>query len=92
MPLFDYFCEKCQTLEERMVKNADEIQHCAVCEQELAKRPSAPAFVLKGGGFHSTGTFPRSKEGPNLAMREELKRLPDDELNYEVGLGRDWED
>jgi len=89
MPIFDYSCSNCNTKEERMVKKAEDPQFCHKCLSPLKKLLSTPAFILKGSGFTNSGTFAKSKNGPNLD--QELLRLPDKELNKELGLPEDCE-
>lgn len=50
MPLFDYQCNKCQIVEEILIRN-DETPSCPVCGGEMRKLPSYPAMVkIKGSG------------------------------------------
>ena len=89
MPFFDYQCPTCQTKEERMVKRAEDIQHCSKCNSEMKRLIGAPCFILKGKGWSSNGSFTRAKEGPKLD--QDLLRLSDKELNYECGLPENCE-
>ena len=86
MPVYDYVCPNCKTIEERMVKRAEDIQFCDKCNTELTKQISSPCFILKGVGVTSNGSFRKSKEGPKID--KDLLRLSDAELDRELGYDK----
>jgi len=50
LPQYDYYCPTCQTMETRRVPyDVADNQVCGQCGTDLARRPSAPAFTVKGG-------------------------------------------
>ncbi len=61
MPLFEYKCYKCQDVAEVLQKADAPAPHCASCAidegvaREMVKQVSRSSFVLKGGGWASTG-------------------------------------
>jgi putative FmdB family regulatory protein len=77
----------CNNLIEKFVKTHDEVVSCPKCEHPMEKRLTMPAFVLKGQGFYSNGTYAKAKEGPKLD--QDLLRLDDVSLNRELGLPDD---
>lgn len=84
MKIFNYFCAQCDHLFEAYVKTSDQKVPCEKCGGETEKRLTMPAFILKGVGVVNAGTFAKSKEGPKLD--QDLLRLPNDELDRELGL------
>lgn len=61
MPIFDFVCHKCETIQERLVKNLDAVteQKCEECSGELIKSdvPSKTSFVLKGKWYKTTKSY-----------------------------------
>lgn len=61
MPLFEYKCSACGDSAEVLQKSDDPPPHCASCaidrglSREMKKQVSRSSFVLKGGGWASTG-------------------------------------
>lgn len=52
MPLFDYYCKSCGFEEDDvLVKNADDIVICKICENELEKRPPNFSFRMTPGAI-----------------------------------------
>ena len=84
MPIFDFRCPACNTIKEIIVKSSEDKQTCEVCHGELNRLPASPAFILKGAGFTSNGTYGRAKDGPYIDP--EIYTLSDAELNRECGL------
>jgi len=54
MPMFEFYCEKCSTTEEKYlpIKEADQTQTCQKCNNIMKKLVSKFSFILKGPGFH----------------------------------------
>jgi len=52
-----YSCDPCRTHIEvlKSVVHYDSKETCVVCKLEMRRVPVSPAFVLKGGGWASTG-------------------------------------
>lgn len=47
MPLFDYYCEKCKIIEERIVKSQNESCFCDFCNSEMIRKfPNKTNFKL----------------------------------------------
>jgi len=56
MPLYEYQCKACDNKFEQRQKFSDPpATECPQCGGEGAKRMSASAFALKGGGWHAEG-------------------------------------
>lgn len=56
MPLFEYQCQRCQSVQEVLVRGNVEPAACA-CGGELAKLVSAPADMKRVDGFFHRDTF-----------------------------------
>lgn len=91
MPIFDYECLQCQYTKETMVKHYDDKITCSRCESEMLKKIGASTFILKGPGFHGTGSYTKARsEGPSIS--KEIKEMPDSELCTSLGLDADYLD
>lgn len=55
----------------------------------MEKRLTMPAFILKGVGCHSNGTYAKAKDGPRIDP--DILKLSDSELNVECGLPPDFD-
>jgi putative FmdB family regulatory protein len=55
MPLYEYQCESCQKVTERIQKFSDPLMEtCPACGGPVKKLLSSPAFHLKGSGWYIT--------------------------------------
>jgi putative FmdB family regulatory protein len=55
LPLYDYECKKCGTVEEIRHGFNDTVTHpCAACGGELARKFHAAPIVFKGSGYYVT--------------------------------------
>src|SRR5687767_3070378 len=55
MPLYEYQCESCQKVTERIQKFSDQLMEtCPSCGGPVKKLLSSPAFHLKGSGWYIT--------------------------------------
>jgi putative FmdB family regulatory protein len=50
MPIFDYKCPYCRTVEERMVKQHDSKENCDLCGSAMNKVPSGINFEKSSNG------------------------------------------
>lgn len=51
MPIFDFYCKKCNKTEERLVRRDDiDKQKCNICERKMPKTDEIhkSSFILKG--------------------------------------------
>ncbi|HET8725690.1 MAG TPA: zinc ribbon domain-containing protein [Anaeromyxobacteraceae bacterium] len=66
MPIYEYLCESCGKVNERLQKvNDPPPPRCDECGgRKLAKLVSRSAFQLKGGGWYSDLYASRKKEAP----------------------------
>jgi putative FmdB family regulatory protein len=57
MPIYEYRCESCDTVTEKMrkVKEKDDPLECPECGGDTQKCVSASSFQLKGGGWYKDG-------------------------------------
>jgi len=57
MPIYEYACEKCGTITERLesITSENKETECKECGEQAARIMSASAFHLKGGGWYSQG-------------------------------------
>jgi len=84
LKVFNFACTNCDNFFEKFVKTHDEPVICPKCEHPAEKRLTMPAFTLKGGGFFSSGTFAKAKDGPKID--QDLLKLSDSELDRELGI------
>lgn len=55
MPLYEYYCKKCDRVIEKIQKFSDPIlTKCEVCGGELERLLSSPAIQFKGTGWYVT--------------------------------------
>jgi putative FmdB family regulatory protein len=67
MPLYEYSCEKCHTVIEKIQKFSDPpLLVCEQCGGPLVKLMGKPALQFKGSGFYITDYVKKSgEEGSN---------------------------
>lgn len=64
MPLYEYRCESCGQLTERIQKFSDPpLEICPSCGGTLTKLLSSPAIQFKGSGWYITDYARKSGEG-----------------------------
>jgi putative FmdB family regulatory protein len=63
MPIYEYQCKKCGTIEEALQKFSDKpLTRCRNCSGKLHKLVSRSSFHLKGTGWYVTDYANRSKD------------------------------
>ena len=63
MPIYEYQCKKCGTIEEALQKFSDKpLTRCRHCSGKLHKLVSRSSFHLKGTGWYVTDYANRSKD------------------------------
>jgi putative FmdB family regulatory protein len=70
VPLYEYYCKKCDRVIEKIQKFSDPIlTKCETCEGELERLLSSPAIQFKGSGWYVTDYSRKSapKEGDKPA-------------------------
>lgn len=57
MPIYEYQCESCGKVFEKMesINSENKAQPCVSCGAEAKRKISASSFQLKGGGWYSSG-------------------------------------
>lgn len=55
MPLYEFKCQKCQQVFEKIQSSKDKNPNCPNCQGETDKLISRSSFALKGGGWYSDG-------------------------------------
>jgi putative FmdB family regulatory protein len=64
MPLYEYQCESCQKITERIQKFSDPpMETCPACGGRVKKLPSSPAIQFKGSGWYITDYARKSSNG-----------------------------
>jgi len=64
MPLYEYQCESCQKVTERIQKYSDPLMEiCPACGGTVKKLLSSPAFQFKGTGWYITDYARKSSNG-----------------------------
>ena len=62
MPIYEYECTKCGTIEEALQKFSDRpLTKCRHCKGKLTKLVSQSTFHLKGSGWYATDYANKSK-------------------------------
>lgn len=75
MPLYEYSCETCHTVVERIQKFSDApLTVCEVCAGPLVKLMGKPALQFKGSGFYITDYV--KKSGEETGAGKESKPVP----------------
>jgi putative FmdB family regulatory protein len=81
MPIYEYQCKKCGTIEEALQKFSDKpLTRCRHCSGRLHKLVSRSSFHLKGTGWYVTDYANRSKDS---AAASEKKSESDDSAKPE---------
>jgi len=76
MPIYEYECSKCHTIEEVLQKFSDKpLTTCRHCSGKLHKLISQSAFHLKGTGWYVTDYANRSQSAstPSTPRKKEEK-------------------
>lgn len=61
MPIYEYRCDKCHTVVEKIQKFSDPVlTECEVCGGPLVKLLGKPALQFKGSGFYITDYVKKS--------------------------------
>jgi putative FmdB family regulatory protein len=64
MPLYEYQCESCHKVTERIQKYSDPLMEtCPACGGPVKKLFSSPAIQFKGSGFYITDYARKSSNG-----------------------------
>lgn len=50
-PLFDFLCNKCNKVEEHLVKEGDNVV-CSVCKELMVRQTPTSNFKFVGAGFY----------------------------------------
>ena len=78
MPLYEYKCDKCGSVEEAIQKVDDmPLKKCSRCGGPLRKLMSSPAIQFKGSGWYVTdyaSKKPRPKTSNNTPKESQLKK------------------
>lgn len=68
MPIYEYQCSDCGTIEEALQKVSDApLTNCAHCSGKLSKLISHSTFHLKGSGWYVTDYADKGKTPPATA-------------------------
>lgn len=58
MPIFEYYCNRCEQKFEQLHRSRKDEAHCPSCgtedKDDLDKLASSPAIAFKGTGFYAT--------------------------------------
>lgn len=78
MPIYEYKCEQCGTIEEVLQKISDDpLTTCGHCSGRLQKLISNSTFHLKGSGWYVTDYAQKAKSGtssvPSQSSTSEAK-------------------
>ncbi|NOR14655.1 MAG: zinc ribbon domain-containing protein, partial [Candidatus Aminicenantes bacterium] len=77
MPLYEYKCDKCGSVEEVIQKVADKpLIKCSKCGGPLHKLLSSPAIQFKGTGWYVTD-YGSKKDAPPTPDKTSKKSIPE---------------
>lgn len=63
MPIYEYYCQKCDEVQELWQSAYDEdMKECPNCEVPMQKLISKSSFQLKGGGWYADGYCKKSEK------------------------------
>lgn len=63
MPMYEYYCEKCDKLTEQLENFSDiRLTHCLDCKTPVERVFSKSLFQLKGRGWVSPGMYKSDKK------------------------------
>ncbi|MFA5506869.1 MAG: zinc ribbon domain-containing protein [Vulcanimicrobiota bacterium] len=70
MPIYEYRCESCDSVSEKLVRNGQEPTACPECGEEALKRLiSRAGIIFKGSGFYVTDS--KSSSGSKSGSKAE---------------------
>lgn len=71
MPLYEYQCDSCGAVFERIQKFSDPpVEACPTCGSAVKKLVSSPAFQFKGSGWYVTD-YAKKSSGPASSDRSD---------------------
>ena len=77
MPIYEYRCDKCNTVIEKSQKFSDPIlTDCEVCGGPLVKLLGKPALQFKGSGFYITDYVKKTGSESSGESKEEKSPAP----------------
>jgi putative FmdB family regulatory protein len=83
MPLYEYKCDRCGSVEEAIQRVADSpLKKCSQCGGPLHKLMSSPAIQFKGSGWYVTD-YASKKTPPSPANKDAKKTEPKKEKSEE---------
>jgi len=65
MPIFEYRCDKCKSIQEKLVLHNDEAPSLCTCGGHLKRIVSRSSFHLKGTGWYVTDYKNRKDKNKN---------------------------
>lgn len=74
MPIYEYECQKCKKVHEKMQKFSDPpLKKCPECGSKVEKLMSLSSFALKGEGWYTTDYKRKKEEKPKKESSSEPK-------------------
>ena len=71
MPIYEYRCESCDAISEKLVRNGKEPTACPECGAEALKRLiSRAGIIFKGSGFYVTDSKSSSSSAGNSSKSD----------------------
>ncbi len=75
MPIYEYECTQCGTIEEALQKFSDKpLTRCSNCKGKLTKLVSQSTFHLKGNGWYVTDYADKSKSSDKPSKKEKQSK------------------
>ena len=72
MPIYEFLCDKCGEIEDKLVSMGTKKITCTKCGGVAEKVMSAPSFILKGGGWASDNYSKSSKTKTSTKKEKNL--------------------
>ncbi len=78
MPIYEYECTQCGSIEEALQKFSDKpLTRCRHCKGKLNKLVSQSTFHLKGSGWYATDYANKSKNSDKPAKKAKKSKSTD---------------
>ena len=79
MPIYEYYCNRCEALFElKQGFDAEPIQSCPTCKEPSTRKFHAPTVIYKGSGFYTTD-YARKNDPPQSSSNEKAADKPSKE-------------
>jgi putative FmdB family regulatory protein len=89
MPIYEYECNQCGSIEEALQKFSDKpLTRCRHCTGKLTKLVSQSTFHLKGSGWYATDYANKPKKSTKPAKKAKQSKSTDDKSAASSAAGK----